>query len=175
MHYFKSIYQFVTVLFIGLVIYLLDLLELADPLTNEFLLFAISLIKSVYFIYITIRGIRQTADTDFNFKEFATFVSVSVSLIILSFAIDFYCLFEIDTDAFTGITGSDNSLPRMIAFLYFSVTTFTTAGLGDIKPISISSQVFVMCELFIAFFYTILIIANITHLRKDLSKENNIS
>jgi hypothetical protein len=53
------------------------------------------------------------------------------------------------------------------AFCYFSVTNFTTAGLGDIVPVSNSARFFVASELVISFFFSIFVIANLALLRES--------
>ena len=99
------------------------------------------------------------------------FVVVSILLVILSFAFDYYCLFKINQQAFIGIIPKQNIITEFISFFYYSISVFTTAGFGDIKPNSTSAQVFVSTELMIAFFFTILVIANITHIRASFKEK----
>jgi hypothetical protein len=99
-----------------------------------------------------------------------SFAVVSILLVIVSFAIDYYCLFRISTISFTGTIPKDNIITEFINFIYYSISVFTTTGFGDIKPNSTSAQVFVSMELMIAFFFTILVIANISHIRSSFSR-----
>lgn len=170
---FKTTYKYLAVILIGLFVFLLDYYELANPVTSEIVLFIINISKSVYFIYFVFRTIKETAHKDFHFHEFLSFVVTSILLVIISFAIDYYCLFRINPVAFSGLIHKQHIITEFITFFYYSISVFTTAGFGDVKPNSTSSQIFVSMELMIAFFFTILVIANISHIRSSFAKKNN--
>ena len=175
MEHLKTTYKYLIVIITGLSIYFLDSFEFANPLANEILLSFISLLKAAYFIYFVFRTIKETAHKEFDFPEFMGFVVTSILLVILSFAIDYYCLFRINAQAFAGLIPKQNILTEFISFVYYSISVFTTAGFGDIKPNSTSAQIFVSTELMIAFFFTILVIANIGHLRSSFVNKKNRS
>lgn len=167
----KSALQPILVILIGAVVFLLDYYERISPLANEMALFLLTISKSAYFVFLTFQRIRRTLDADFFYHEFLSFIVYHVLLIILSFAVDFYCLHRIDDSAFFGIQQRPTILDEFITFIYFSVATFTTVGFGDILPRSTSAQVFVSAEVMLAFFFNILIIANIIHIRESLGKK----
>lgn len=171
MAHFKSIYKYLFVVIIGIGIYFLDSLELTNPVTNEVILSLVSILKAGYFIYFVFRTIKETAHKEFDFHEFMAFVVVSILLVILSFAFDYYCLFKINDLAFIAIIPKQNIITEFISFFYYSISVFTTAGFGDIKPNSTSAQIFVSAELMIAFFFTILVIANISHIRASYNNK----
>ncbi len=173
MSHVKSTYKYLLVILIGISIFLLDYFELANRNGSEIILLVISLLKAGYFIYFVFRTIKETAHREFNFHEFMAFVVASILLVILSFAIDYYCLYRIDANAFAGLIPKQNIATEFISFFYYSISVFTTAGFGDIKPNSSSAQIFVSTELMIAFFFTILVIANIGHIRSSFAQRNN--
>ena len=175
MHHVNSIYKYLIVIGLGLAIFLVDYFELVNTLSSEIVLLILSLLKSGYFIFFVFRTIKETAHREFDFNEFMAFVVVSILLVIFSFAIDYYCLFRIDVHSFAGVIAKQNIVTEFISFIYYSISVFTTAGFGDIKPNSTSAQIFVSTELMIAFFFTILVIANIGHLRNSYKdrKSNN--
>jgi hypothetical protein len=167
----KTTYKFATVILVGLIIFLADLFELANPYVNEIILFVISIFKAAYFIRFVFRQIKETAKKDFYFHEFLSFVVVTILLVIVSYCIDYYCLFRIDPDAFTGLNTS-NIGTELIDFFYYSISVFTTAGFGDVRPHLTTAQILVSTELMIAYFFTILVLANILLLRESFKKEN---
>lgn len=173
MTHIKSTYKYFAVILLGLLIFLLDYYGLADPVINEVLLFALSIAKAAYFIFFVFQTIKETAHKEFYFHEFISFAVVSILLVIMSFAIDYYCLFRISADSFAGTIPKSNIVTEFISFIYYSISVFTTAGFGDIKPNSTNAQLFVSMELMIAFFFTILVIANISHIRSSFSKADN--
>lgn len=107
----KIAYKYIIVIIIGIAIFLLDLFNESGSTLNESILILAGLFKSVYFIKFTY-----------------------IALIVLSFAVDYNCLSRIKETAFSGILPAGNIAKEFIGFLYFSASTFTTAGFGDIKP-----------------------------------------
>lgn len=168
----RSSLQPIVVILLGAIIFLLDYYERVSPLANEVVLFSLTVGKSAYFVFITFHRIRKTLETEFYYHEFLSFIVYYVLLIILSYAIDFYCLFRIDPTAFQGVTQRQTILDEFVTFVYFSIATFTTVGFGDIFPRSTSAQVFVSTEVMLAFFFNILVIANVVQIRESLGKKN---
>lgn len=166
----KIAYKYVIIILVGIGIFLLDWYNESGSILNETILIIAGLLKTSYFIYFTFIRIRETAHREFVFSEFAAFVSFNIALIVLSFAIDFNCLYRIKETAFSGVLNTANPIKDFITFLYFSAATFTTAGFGDIKPNDSITQLFVMAELFTGYFYTILIISNIMHIRNSMTR-----
>lgn len=54
---------------------------------------------------------------------------------------------------------NDNRILSAIDSIYFSVTTFTTTGYGDIYPISHSAKMFVACEMIFGYILSTFIVA----------------
>ena len=165
MAHIKSTYKYFAVILIGFLIFMLDYYGLADPVTNEVILLVLSIAKAAYFIFFVFKTIKDTAHREFYFHEFMSFAVVSILLVIISFAIDYYCLSRISAESFAGIIPKSNIVTEFISFFYYSISVFTTAGFGDIKPNSTNAQIFVSMELMVSFFFTILVIANISHIR----------
>ncbi|MCB0523666.1 MAG: two pore domain potassium channel family protein [Saprospiraceae bacterium] len=163
----------IMVLLIGIGVFWADYSELSSPLIRELVLVALSLAKSVWFVSFVIRRIRLSTQFEFYFHEFMIFIGMSIVLFIISYAIDFYCLYQINPDSFHGLTQPANLANDFLSFFYYSVTTFTTAGLGDIVPASASARLFTSAELIISFFFTIFIIANLAILRESFSQKKN--
>ena len=159
------------VLLAGILVFLADYHEFASAYYRELVLVLVSISKSIWFISFVIRRIRSSTRQEFFFHEFMAFIGMSIVLFILSYAIDYYCLFQINPTSFRGLPPSPNLLDDFLTFFYFSVTTFTTAGLGDIVPNSGSARVFTASELTISFFFTIFIIANLSVLRESFAQK----
>jgi hypothetical protein len=167
----KEAWPFLVVVLVGTIIFLADFYEFQNPFLRELVLSFISLAKSIWFIRFVIQRIRISTEKQFYFHEFAVFIGISVLLFVLSFAIDFYCLYQINPTAFRGLPVSPDLADDFISFFYFSVTNFTTAGLGDIVPNAKSARLFVASELIISFFFTIFVIANLALLRESFIKK----
>lgn len=164
-------WPFAAVLLVGTIVFLADYQEVASPYYREWVLVAISMVKSIWFVRFVIRRIRLTTTQTFYFHEFMAFIGMSIVLFVLSYSIDYYCLYQISPDAFHGLSSQTNLLDDFLTFFYYSVTTFTTAGLGDIVPNSASARIFTASELIISFFFTIFIIANLSTLRDSFKQK----
>ena len=171
MSHIKATYSFLIVIVVGFLLFLSDFLELASPVVNESILFAICIFKAGYFTRFVFRQIRLTAHKEFYFHEFMSFIVVTIMLVIVSYGIDYYCLSRIDPDAFTVIIRK-NTVTELVSFFYFSISVFTTAGFGDVKPNLTTAQILVSTELMIAYFFTILVLANILLLRESFKTKN---
>lgn len=167
----REVWPFVLVLLSGTLIFLADMYELENPLFRETVLIGVSLAKSVWFLWFVVRRIRKDAVQSFHFQEFMLFIGLSVLLYVLSYAIDFYCLYQIRPDAFQGLPAQPDLLDDFITFFYFSVTNFTTAGLGDVVPRVVSARLFVSLELIVSFFFSIFVIANLAMLREAFAEK----
>lgn len=167
----REVWPFLVVLLTGTLIFLADMYELENPFFRELILTAVTLGKSVWFVWFVVRRIRMSTEQDFFFHEFMSFIGLSVLLYVMSYAIDFYCLYQIRPDSFKGLPATPDLLDDFITFFYFSVTNFTTAGLGDILPRTVSARLFVALELMISFFFTIFVIANLAVLRESFARK----
>ena len=172
LRHIREALPFAGILIAGMLIFLVDFYELTQPFTREVILTLVSLTKSIWFVRFVVLRIRMTTEREFYFHEFMAFIGASIVLFILSFAIDFYCLYEIRPDAFSGISPDGSWINHFITFAYFSITNFTTTGMGDIVPQTTSARIFISAELVISFFFTIFIIANLSMLRESYARKN---
>ena len=171
----RAFYRYAVVIVAGIIIFLLDHYGLSNDMLNEIILFVVNVIKSGYFIYFVFVRIKESVHKDFYFDEFISFIGLSIVLIIISFAIDFYCLYQIDANSFFGVQHGGNMARDWVTFFYFSISAFTTAGFGDVHPVSSVAQVFVSMELMVAFFFSILVITNVLELRKSFTRKKSKS
>lgn len=156
---------FVGIILGGLVLFGLDLYEVNSPRVNTLLLLVLLMIKVAYFILALLRWIRKTVYSPYHLTYLTGFLVLHVLLVVLSFAIDYYCLYQIDAASFTLPFGRQGLWGQMLTFLYFSLGKFTTAGGGEMHPATAVAQACVMAEMAISYFTTVLIIANVSHLQ----------
>lgn len=171
--YARQVWPFLVMLLVGTLIFLADYYEVANPFEREVVLTIVSVVKSGWFVRFVIQRIQSSVEQEFFFHEFMAFIGTSIVFFILSYAIDFYCLYQIRSDSFHGVPIEPDLLRDFITFFYFSVTNFTTAGLGDILPNNLTARIFVSTELIISFFFTIMVVANIATLRESFARKIN--
>ena len=81
-------------------------------------------------------------------------VSGAIATLILYYAAVYNWVYRMNPKSFTGdIDG--NPLNEIVTFIYFSITTFATAGMGDMAPITKTAKILVSLQvLFFVFIFT---------------------
>lgn len=81
-------------------------------------------------------------------------VAAGITVLIVYFAAAFALEDYLDPGCFSGKNIGNDIVSRLNTFLYFSITTFSTAG-GDIAPVTNASRILVALEvLFFVFIFT---------------------
>ncbi len=85
-------------------------------------------------------------------RQAVFFMLAIVIQVVELFALSFYIIFCFNKTSFTvssmGSTATSNQLFRHgYEFLYYSVTTFTGTGYGDVTPVSAVAKEFASCEM----------------------------
>ncbi|MCF6298111.1 MAG: ion channel, partial [Flavobacteriaceae bacterium] len=91
-----------------------------------------SITKIYFLVSHTFKKLDILIENNHSFKHMLFLLGAIITLIITSFAIDYFCVSEIYTNAFSGIENGQPSKYRFFDLLYFSIVTFTTVGYGDI-------------------------------------------
>lgn len=157
----RAILLFLAFIAGGLVLFLFDAYEVGSPPLIAGLLVGMTLVKLRYFVGSVLGWVRRAGQEDAYRRPLLLFLLVSVLLMISSYAIDYYCLARIYPDAFHLPLGHQNVPRQLLTFLYYSAGRFTTASGGEVYPTASLAQVYVMSEVLLAYFTTVLIIANL--------------
>lgn len=79
----------------------------------------------------------------------------AITLLILYFAAAYDLEYNLVPGSFTGDHIGDDIVTELFTFVYFSITTFATASMGDFSPVSNTSRILVSLEvLFFIFIFT---------------------
>lgn len=149
----------------GTGLFAIDLYALYSPVLIAGLLLLVTFCKLVYFVRSVLGWIRKTVDSPEHFYHLTTFMALTILLIVSSYAIDYYCLYRIYPQAFRLPFGERDAAGQILTFFYFSSGIFSTAGSGEVYPTSLLGQFYVTTEMLIGYATTVLIIANLSHLR----------
>lgn len=166
------LYKFSIVLIIGFILFIIGGKEMGKGIVPEAILLIYSLLKTFYFFKLVINRIKYTAHQVLDTKDIMSFIGINTILIVISYAVDYICLFEINKHSFSGVETWGHLGPHFVTFLYFSIVTFSTAGVGDIAPITLSARLLTSAELMLAWFLTILVIANFSFIRESFVQKN---
>jgi len=168
-----NFYRFSFVILIGVGIFYVGRKEIGNSVINESILFLYSVAKTIYFFSLLFARIRDTADHQVDYKDIIAFIGYNTMLIVISYGIDYLCLYEIDQTSFSGITTRDQFLPHLVTFFYFSITTFSTAGFGDIAPATVTARLLISSEMMLSWFLSILVIANFSSIRETFRQQHS--
>lgn len=140
--------------------------------TEEVFVVVFSLGKTIFFVAEMFRHIARTAHHEISQQKIFGMIGLYAFLFVVSFAFDAWILFEVDPLSIAGITHSEGAVHRLADMLYYSVSTFTTAGFGDLLPVSRTARLLASAELMLSFFLTVLVIANFSNLREHFKAKN---
>ncbi|MBL0128834.1 MAG: hypothetical protein IPP83_15565 [Flavobacteriales bacterium] len=166
-----------TILFGGIVLLSTFLLlfvrhEIGSVGVEETMVVVFSLSKTIFFVIEMFRHIARTAHQVISQQRIFAMIGLYAMLFVVSFAFDHWALLEVDPTAIAGVAVQGGAAYRLSEMLYYSVSTFTTAGFGDLFPVSTTARLLAATELMLAFFLTILVIANFSNLRDHFKNRN---
>jgi voltage-gated potassium channel Kch len=118
-----------------------------------------STIKIYLLVSHTFKKLDRLIEDAHSFNHMLLLLGAIISIIIISFALDYFCISEIYPTAFTGIQDSQSLLFRFSDLLYFSVVTFTTVGYGDIFPSMPVAKLITVLEMMSAFIVIVFVIS----------------
>lgn len=153
---------------IGYTIYWLNKGAYLEPFYVSILLVTTSLVKASYFMSMTYHKIIESTEKDVPYFHFLIFILMIVTLIVLSFSLDFFCMYRIDEKSFVGIILSPNVYEVFFDCVYFSTLNFSYFGFGEIMPQTIFSKILVLTELIVSFLTIILILSDFISLKESL-------
>lgn len=163
---------FMVILLTGFMVLLFVQREVRDVYFDELIIMVFACGKTVFGMFEMFRRIARTSDHDLDQQHLFAMISLYALLFVASFALDNLALLEVDPTALSGVGLAGSLWHRAVDMVYYSMSTFTTAGFGDILPVSTSVRVLAMGELMLAFFLTVLVIANFSSLREHFRKRN---
>ena len=152
----QLLWQHGLILLLGLGLYLIDKYEglPATVITGVLLLGAAG--KTGYFL---LHNFRALATLRQAFHQFVLLVSLNLFMIALSFALDFYCLYRVNDQAFNGLRpGSE--LEIFGQFFYHSVGTLISNSGGSVTAAAGTTQVLLLLEKIAGFVSTVFVISN---------------
>jgi len=156
---------FVTIILGGVLLFTFDFYELNSHQVNALLLLLLLLAKATYFIWALLNWVRKSVVSSYHLTYLTGFFVLHVLLLVLSFGIDYYCLYRINPASFFLATTPPGNWAQLLTFLYFSLGKFTTAGGGELHPANALAQCCVMVEMALSYFTTVLVIANVSYLQ----------
>jgi hypothetical protein len=130
----------------------------------------ISFAKTSFFGVENIRQLFAATRCNLAYHRFMLIMLVNMSQIILSFGLDYHCLYEVNAASFS-TTLSEAALSECVfEFVYFSTLNFTFFGYGDVTPQTIPAKLITMSEVLLAFVTVIFLLSDFISLKESLGK-----
>lgn len=165
--FIKSLVQLTAVIGLAALLYLVDEFTVINKEINHAIILLIATLKTFYFLSHNFDRVKEISEGDDNFVVFMKLMSMNIALTVLSFATDYYSIYHIYPGSFIGLRETASVAFNFAEFIYFSVTTFSTTGLGDIFPNSLAAKYLVCLEVIIAFITIIFLVSNFAHLKEQ--------
>ncbi|MBL4939625.1 MAG: two pore domain potassium channel family protein [Lutibacter sp.] len=130
-----------------------------NPQIWAVILFVFSAGKVYLLISNTFKKLDTLIKNNHKFNHTLLLLSIVISLIIISFTLDYLCASEIYTNAFEGIQQEQKMIYRFTNLLYYSIVTFSGVGYGDITPKVAISKLITVLEIITSFVMIVFIIS----------------
>ena len=127
--------------------------------------------KTVYYFAETLRHLLDATATDLAYHRFLVLIAYHMAQITLSYAIDFYCLYQIDPKNLSGIDPAIGGAALMFECFYFSVLNFSFFGYGDIIPASVPGKIVMLLEVVTAFSTVIFLLSDFVSMKESMRKK----
>jgi hypothetical protein len=165
------IIKYVVIIMLGLIAFYLDELEILDPSINTPLIVLISLSKTGFFVQQSLRKIYEAVNRNVAYYRFLIFMTINVLTVVMSFGVDFFCLYQVDHSHFNGLPDGTSYTRLIFEFIYVSVLGFNNLGFYDVVPVSLASKSLVMVEILIYYFSIVLILSDFISIRDSIIEE----
>ena len=163
--------QHLVIIALGAVIFFIEHLEFANFFLEKLILIILAASKSIYFVAHSFRKIEEASVTNLTYNKFLIIIMTNILLIVVSFAVDYCCLQEIDPRSFSGFNKDQPIAGLAFDLGYFSILSFTSVAYGDIVPITKAAKVLTVMEVVVAYVTTIIIISNFVQIKESIEKD----
>lgn len=128
----------------------------------------VSLAKTTFFGVENIRQLFAATRCNQAYHRFMMVMLVNMAQIILSFGLDYHCLYFNDPASFSTLLAEPSYCEAVFEFIYFSTLNFTFFGYGDVTPQTISAKLMTMSEIILAFVTVIFLLSDFISLKESL-------
>ena len=158
------------IILIGFVVFYIDDNDFFDYRLTLGLALIICVFKCGYFTMVSYHKILEASLKNTAYYKFILFMSINIFVIIISFAIDYFCLIQIDPSCLKGINLHTSLPEKFFDCFYFSLLNFSFFGYGDIMPATIPAKTVLMIETLISYLSIIIVLSDFVSLKDSLAE-----
>jgi hypothetical protein len=167
--YKETIILFLTILTLGVFMYFVEQTNI-DKLFLYTFIFMVAIVKLLYFIRYNYIKLLKFSKINISYFSFLLFVAINILLMVFSFAIDYFSIFIIDHNSFSGVEDATTIPKQLFKFFYLSFLLFTNMGVANVVPVTMPAEFMVMFEAIISFITIIFILSDFANLKASLNK-----
>lgn len=123
--------------------------------------------KTLFFVTEEILQLSDATRVNMPYHQFMRMMLVNMFQMVVSFALDFYCLLAIDPSSFS-LNLELEGAELLFECVYFSTLNFTFFGYGDITPQTVPAKLLTMTEISLAFLTVIFLLSDFISLKESL-------
>lgn len=127
-------------------------------------------LKTIYYFCESLLHLVEATAKDQPYHRFLLLMAYNMAEVTLSFAVDFFCLKQVDPGSFSGIDESLQGFELLFECFYFSVLNFSFFGYGDITPAHIPSKIVMLLEVVTAFSTVIFLLSDFVSMKESMRK-----
>lgn len=124
--------------------------------------------KTLYYFAETLWHLLRATANDVPYHRFLILMAYNMAEVTVSFAVDFYCLQQLDRESFSGIAPELRGPELMFECFYFSVLNFSFFGYGDITPAHIPAKLVMLMEVITAFSTVIFLLSDFVSMKESM-------
>jgi hypothetical protein len=128
-------------------------------------------IKTGYYYSENLHHIQEATTTDLPYYRFLMLLAYNMAQITFSYALDFFCLEQIDHDSLSGIPSELQGASLLFECFYFSVLNFSFFGYGDITPQNIPAKLVMLMEVITAFATVIFLLSDFVAMKDSMRRK----
>lgn len=154
---------------LAVVVFMINANEHVSTKISIAFIVAFTLVKAVVFMFESLQKVIEVSRNDTPYYQFLLFLGLNIALIIVSFGIDYYCLYKALPASFSGVQSHESSLYVFIDFVYLSIMAFTNFGYGNIVAMTMIAKFILTVELLISYAFIIFILSDFISLKESLA------
>jgi len=128
-------------------------------------------LKTLYYFAENLRHLQEATAIDLAYHRFLVLLAYNMAQITISYALDFYCLVQIDRESLRGIDPQLAGGALLFECFYFSVLNFSFFGYGDIIPANIPGKVIMLLEVVTAFSTVIFLLSDFVSMKESMRRK----
>jgi hypothetical protein len=126
------------------------------------------LAKTAFFVAENLRHLALASARDMAYHRFLMVMAICMSQMIISFALDYFCLYRVGVTHFSGVAEGLNTAEQLFEFFYFSTLNFSFFGFGDLTPATIPAKIITLLEVALSFLTLIFILSDFLGMKESL-------